>query len=63
MSDPWPRLNARRHALIDKEFDGALTPTEMLELEDLQCMADAKVRPLIQAAMARLDTKLAEKKP
>jgi hypothetical protein len=36
ISKEWQRKNARRLDLIDREFDGGLTPEEKAELEELQ---------------------------
>jgi hypothetical protein len=45
----WESLNARRHILIDKEIDQALTASERRELDELELKAErhmARIGPL-----------------
>lgn len=61
-SGEWSdKKNARRFALIDKEIDGTLTPTESAELNSLQAQIDdflRRVAPLPIAETRQLHAQL-----
>ena len=63
--EPWtPAKNHRRCDLIDQEIDGTITPTEAVELEDLQGQMRRyvnKVAPLPLEAARKLHAELLEK--
>ena len=57
--DTWQGLNSLRHALIDKELDGGLTPEEKAILGALELLSDRRIREENTASAALAEELLA----
>ncbi|HIB68185.1 MAG TPA: hypothetical protein EYO33_24605 [Phycisphaerales bacterium] len=58
--DTWQGLNSLRHALIDKELDGGLTPEEKAILGALELLSDRRIREENTASVALAEKLLAQ---
>ena len=54
VADPWQAQNARRMVLIRKNVGGALSAEEEEELQELQRMADERIRRLAPLPLEEL---------
>ena len=60
ITDNWAATNARRVELINKQIDASLTEEETLELDNLQRLADERIRMFAPLPIKNLESALEE---